>query len=175
MNILLGITGSVAAKLTPKLQQAIIDAGHVLKTVCTKSASNFIPESPNFIYNDDDAEWRYYHDYNTVLHIDLVKWADKFLIAPCTANTLSKIECGICDNLLTSCVRAWPKDKSHIILAPAMNTEMWDKDHIKRQYEKLVINGCYSWIAPIEKTLFCGDIGMGAMASIDDIVNRLED
>jgi phosphopantothenoylcysteine decarboxylase len=173
MNILLGVTGSVAAKLNPKLEMALVDAGYVVKTVLTESAKRFT-YSTQTSYDDED-EWRYYNENSTVLHIDLVKWADVFVIAPCTANTLSKIEVGICDNLLTCCVRAWPhKDKRNIILAPAMNTCMWDKTHVHRQYDNLCLRGDYSWIPPVEKTLFCGDTGIGAMADIDTIVERIK-
>ncbi len=172
MNVLLGVTGSIAAKLTPKLEMAIVDAGHTVRTVMTSSALRFT-YSTQQSYEDED-EWKYYNDENKVLHIDLVKWADVLVIAPCTANTLAKIHVGICDNLLTCCVRAWPcKEKKHIILVPAMNCEMFDKPLLEKQYQDLVIRGSYSWIAPVEKKLFCGDAGVGAMANIEDIVKRI--
>jgi phosphopantothenoylcysteine decarboxylase len=173
MNVLLGVTGSIAAKLTRKLSQSIKDSGHEIKTVYTNSAYHFTQRTIYGGYGDDE-EWEYYHDNDSVLHIDLVKWADVFVIAPCTANTLAKIANGICDNLLTSCVKAWPRDKTrNIILAPAMNSEMWynkiTQDHINTlSYDRFDI------IEPIEKKLYCGDTGIGAMAHIDDIVNSIE-
>lgn len=174
MKVLLGITGSVAARLTPKIQKALEDQGHEVKTIFTKSALYFHPEKLKVGEYEDDNEWSYYKVNDKVLHIDLTKWADVFVIAPCTANTLSKIHVGICDNLLTSCVRAWPtNDKRHIILAPAMNCEMFNKPQIEKQYEDLVLNGQYSWIAPVSKVLFCGDVGIGAMAPIEVIVHRV--
>jgi len=63
-----------------------------------------------------------------VLHIDLAKWADIFVIAPCSANTLAKLAYGICDNLLTSVARAWDADRP-LVIAPAMNTHMWTHPH----------------------------------------------
>lgn len=171
MNVLLGVTGSVAATLNPKLEYAMKDSDHIIRTVLTDSAKRFT-YSTQTSYDDED-EWRYYEAESRVLHIDLVKWADIFLIAPCTANTLSKIEVGICDNLLTSCVRAWPSEKRRIILAPAMNSEMWYTPHIDRQYDSMVRSGNYDWIMPVEKKLYCGDTGIGAMADIEDIVDRL--
>lgn len=172
MNVLLGVTGSVAAKLTPKLEYALIDAGHTVQTVMTSSAQRFTYSTQKWY--DDEDEWKYYDNESRVLHIDLVKWADVLVVAPCTANTLAKIANGICDNLLTCCVRAWPsKDKRHIILAPAMNTEMFDKPLLKQQYQNLVLNGSYSWVEPVEKKLYCGDTGIGAMASIEDIIKRI--
>lgn len=175
MKVLLGVTGSIACKLTTKLKVELALKGHTIKTIVTNSALKLKRTDDAWgDYHTDEDEWTYYKDHNKVLHIDLVKWADVLVVAPCTANTLSKIHAGICDNLLTCCVRAWPsKDKKHIILVPAMNTEMFDKPLIKKQYQDLVISGSYSWIKPVEKTLFCGDTGMGAMASIEDIVKGI--
>jgi phosphopantothenoylcysteine decarboxylase len=169
MKVLLGVTGSVAAKLNPKLEMALVDAGHIVKTVFTDSAKKFT-YSTQTSYDDED-EWRYYDNESKVLHIDLVKWADVLVVAPCTANTLAKINAGICDNLLTCCVRAWPEGKRRIILAPAMNTEMWNKPHIKNQCG--LLHWRYDWIAPVVKTLYCGDTGMGAMAPIEEIIKRI--
>lgn len=174
MKILLGVTGSVAATLTQKMKVELALAGHSIKTVVTQSALRFKrPDDAWGNYYVDEDEWSYYETENKVLHIDLVKWADVFLIAPCTANTLSKIANGICDNLLTSCVRAWPLDKRKIIIAPAMNCEMWYKPQIDKQYDALVRHGNYIWVGPVEKQLFCGDEGIGAMAQIEDIIKEV--
>lgn len=171
MNILLGVTGSVAAKLNPKLEMALVDAGHEVQTVLTNSAMKFT-YSTRKSYDDED-EWSYYREEGRVLHIDLVKWADVFLVAPCTANTLAKIANGICDNLLTSCVRAWDWEKK-IIIAPAMNTYMYEKS-ITEQHRRMLYssgNG-FVWVPPVCKTLYCGDTGIGAMAPIEEIIKRI--
>lgn len=177
MKILLGITGSVAATLAPKMVDALFLEGYEVTVITTDSSKNFFNEKEltdkGAIVYFDKSEWDFYHLHKTVLHIDLVKWADCFLIAPCTANTLSKIHVGICDNLLTCCVRAWPK-KRKIVLAPAMNCEMFEKKILDKQYEDLVLYGNYSWVAPQNKKLFCGDEGVGAMARIEDIIKRLK-
>ncbi len=173
MKILLGVTGSVAAKLTSKIQHALRVSGHEVKTVFTTPALNFYPWELSSNEYSDTNEWSYYKSCDKVLHIDLVKWADRFVIAPCTANTLSKIHVGICDNLVTSCVRAWPQNKHGIFLAPAMNCEMWSKKILDKQYEDMVNNGSYHWIPPQSKKLFCGDEGVGAMADIKDILNSV--
>jgi len=170
MKVLLGVSGSVAAKLNEKLRDSLYKEGHELRTIYTQSSLHFTYKNLYDGYEDED-EWKYYEKENRVLHIDLVKWADVLVVAPCTANTLSKIHSGICDNLLTCCVRAWPEGKKKIILAPAMNTEMWMKPHIQNQYESLIWR--YDWIPPVSKTLFCGDTGIGAMASIEDIVKAI--
>lgn len=174
MKILLGISGSVAAKLTPKIQKAIIDAGHEVKTIATSSSlyfrNNWYEWKPYYV---DSDEWEYYKTENKVLHIDLVQWADKFIIAPCTANTLAKIANGISDNLLTSCFRAWNLDKE-IYIAPAMNTRMWESPFTNEHVKSLKTLIGAHFIPPVSKELFCGDTGIGAMADIGDIMKTLE-
>lgn len=172
MKILLGVTGSVAAKLTPKIQQAFMDRGHEVKTIFTQSSLYFLETDRLKIGEyEDESEWSYYKTNNQVLHIDLVKWADKFIIAPCTANTLAKIYAGICDNLLTSCVRAWDHKKK-MIIAPAMNTYMYKNPPTYKQITQMTDHGIV-FVDPVEKELFCGDTGVGAMAQIDDIVKAI--
>lgn len=171
MNILLGVTGSIAAKLTPKLEMALVDDGHDVQTVFTQSALKFTC-STRKSYDDED-EWRYYDNESRVLHIDLVKWADVLVIAPCTANTLSKISNGICDNLLTCCVRAWSV-KQHLVIVPAMNTQMFTHP-VMREHAQMVTSRGAIWIPPQTKQLFCGDTGIGAMAEIDVIIKRLKE
>lgn len=170
MNVLLGVSGSVAATLTQKMKVELALAGHSIKTVVTQSALQFKEDNDAWgdFYTDYD-EWKIYSKEHKVLHIDLVNWSDVLVIAPCTANTLSKIHAGISDNLLTCCVRAWPNCKRRIFIAPAMNTEMLNKPQYKDAYN----SGEYTFIEPVEKTLFCGAEGLGAMAQIEDIVNSL--
>lgn len=165
MNILVGVTGSIAAKLSFRLEKALGEAGHKLKYVMTENSIRFgSPSYINDVYDDED-EWRYYEKENAVLHIDLVKWADIFLIAPATANTLAKIKNKISDNLLTCCALAWNPSK-HMIVAPAMNTQMW----YNLGEDRFFIGTDMKVVMPQEKTLYCGDTGIGAMAEISDIV-----
>jgi phosphopantothenoylcysteine decarboxylase len=167
MKVLVGITGSVAAKLTSKIQQALIDKGHEVKTVFTKSALYFHDGKSLFDEYDDD-EWSYYKNENKVLHIDLTKWADRFVVAPCTANTMAKIANGFCDNLVTSCVRAWDLNK-RLYIAPAMNCKMWE-NLVTQGHRKSLVNRGYFIHDPVEKELFCGDLGIGVMAPIEDLL-----
>lgn len=171
MNILLGVTGSVAAVLTPKLVKTLSDKGHTVTVVVTNTATHFIKEKVEF-YRDDD-EWVMFNEIgDPILHIELRKWADLFLIAPCTMNTLGKIANGLCDNLLTNIARAWDYSKPFCI-APACNTFMWDNITTAQQIE--IIKGLsIDVIPPISKTLACGDTGVGAMADISTIVKYVE-
>jgi phosphopantothenoylcysteine decarboxylase len=96
------------------------------------------------------------------------------LIAPLSANTLAKMAHGICDNFLCCIARAWPKEKP-VVLAPAMNTEMWidpiTDEHfvaLRKRFHKLTV------VEPESKLLACGDTGVGAMARIECIVEAIE-
>lgn len=184
MKILLGITGSVAAKLTHKIAAALINENHEVQIVATQSSFYFwsendlTPETREKIKILRDAdEWigdRYVED-EPVAHIELSKWADVFLIAPATKNTLGKLAYGIADNLLTCVGAAWwnheAGDQKPLIVAPAMNTRMWHHPttemhfHMLRRFykEKLII------IPPVSRKLACGDTGIGALADIKDI------
>lgn len=177
MKILLGVTGSIAAKLTSKLIAELKQAGHEVRLVGTEISKHFVNDQIDdagdlegvIIYFDAD-EWYHQKSYGKVLHIDLTKWADVFIIAPCTANTLTKIGLGLCDNLVTNCARAWPKDKK-LIVALAANTEMIKHPMTAESCACMeVIFSNLAWVSPTTKTLYCGDTGIGAMANIEDIV-----
>jgi len=199
VKILLGVTGSVAATLTPKLYKELSRLGEVI-VVATDKAEHFfeMPHKRSYTHTgqagvcwwwnnlgfgdkeprifDDKSEWALWHKKgDPVQHIDLCKWADICVIAPLTANTLAKMANGICDNLLTSLVRAWNYEKP-MFLAPAMNEMMWSHpltfEHLQKlrslQYQSIHV------IDPATKMLACGDVGKGAMADIGDVVKRIE-
>lgn len=171
MNVLLGVTGSVAAVLTPKLVDTLSKNGHIVIVVMTNTAPKFLKEKVTY-YKDED-EWSMFNEIgDPILHIELRKWADAFLIAPCTMNTLGKLTNGLCDNLLTNIARAWDYSKPFFI-APAANTYMWDSLTTARQLEIIKELGI-KVISPTSKTLACGDTGVGAMANIKTIIDTLE-
>lgn len=200
-NVLLGVTGSVAAVRTPELFARLTASGHQVKILATKAALYFF--DPAFarrgqdLYLDED-EWpgreagqRYQRD-DAVLHIELRRWAELLLIAPLDANTLAKLAAGLCDNCLTCVWRAWDPQRP-VILAPAMNTLMWEHpftpQHLRRLLddrvpEDLDQDGVVAWInrtagklrvvPPISKQLACGDVGVGAMAEVAEIVAAVQ-
>ncbi|XP_060030197.1 phosphopantothenoylcysteine decarboxylase isoform X4 [Erinaceus europaeus] len=108
-----------------------------------------------------------------VLHIELRRWADLMLVAPLDANTLGKVASGICDNLLTCVLRAWDRSKP-LLFCLAMNTAMWEHPLTAQQRDQLRVFG-YTEIPCVAKTLVCGDQGMGAMAEVDTIVDRVRE
>jgi phosphopantothenoylcysteine decarboxylase len=206
-RVVLGVTGSVAAIRTPALVAAMRRHNHQLRVVATEPALYFFnpdaldgppahaaeTERADFIYRDRD-EWPSdrYRRGDSVLHIAFREWAEMLVVAPLDANTLGKFAIGLCDNFLTCLFRAWDFSKP-VILAPAMNTLMWQKpatarhlgqllldygnlrslpegwsletaaEHFARQAPNLIL------IPPQSKRLACGDIGMGAMAEVSAI------
>lgn len=181
MNILLGVTGSVAATLTPKIVSELSkNKDNNVQIIITKNAGYFFNINGFDYYNiklwQDADEWQPYIKYvknDDIPHIDLCKWADVLLIAPLTANTLAKMANGLADNLLTSTIRAWSR-KNPIILAPAMNTYMWNHPATDEHLQKIKRWFNVIIIPPIEKKLACGDTGIGALADISDIIKTME-
>jgi phosphopantothenoylcysteine decarboxylase len=176
-NLLLGVTGSVASTLTPQLFKALTDTFNI-KVIATDSASKFFDQHDECFHRDyrrhlffDKDEWNpSWRKGEKILHISLRDWASCILIAPLSANTLGKMANGLADNLLTSIIRAWDPTKP-MVVAPAMNTQMWENPITS--YQLGIIRTIYepTIIQPIKKTLACGDVGIGAMALISDIVN----
>jgi len=123
----------------------------------------------------DDDEWTgTFKIGDPILHIELRRWADIVLIAPCSANTLSKIAHGLCDNLATSLLRALaPTTPTYVF--PAMNTLMYEhpltSEHVRIVRDILR----YEVVGPISKGLACGDVGLGAMIEWRDIVQIVVD
>lgn len=175
-NILLGVTGSVAAIKVTDLVNSLLTFANI-RIVTTLSGEYFLKSQMDTlralnidIYRDDD-EWPkisgHYEIGNPILHIELRRWADLLLVAPLDANTLAKITHGFCDNLLTNTIRAWDWSKPFVV-CPAMNTMMWNNAPTQEQINLLKNRGGII-INPVEKKLACNDVGMGAMAVVENI------
>ncbi|XP_002732751.1 phosphopantothenoylcysteine decarboxylase-like isoform X2 [Saccoglossus kowalevskii] len=176
-NVLIGCTGSVASilmnQLVTELQGSIENIE--IRVVATKHSQHFFDSTslPVKVYQDED-EWKAWTNRSDpVLHIELRKWADMFLIAPLDANTLAKISNGLCDNLLTTIARAWDLKKC-FLFCPAMNTLMWEHP-VTSKHINILKQWGYKEIPCIEKTLVCGDTGFGAMAEISTIVKTVKE
>ncbi|XP_065671168.1 uncharacterized protein LOC100206000 isoform X5 [Hydra vulgaris] len=167
LNILLGCTGSVAAIKVPELIECLKKKWNNanIKLVLTKNSEFFLTKVLE--RTTSKVEW-----YKDVDEWKLSKWADIFLICPLDANTMAKLATGLCDNLLTCICRAWDFKKP-IIVAPAMNTLMWQNPLSSQQVALLTQLG-YFFIYPIAKLLACGDtvlfLGIGAMEEVTLIV-----
>jgi phosphopantothenoylcysteine decarboxylase len=173
MNILLGVTGSVATIVTEQLLHSLLKLGDV-KIVASERALHFLNGNSKACLVPDSAEWEWRKKGDPIVHIELRKWADVFVIAPCSANTLAMIANGLCDNLLTNVARCWNwNENKRMLVAPAMNTAMWDHPATFEHLNKITLWGA-KIIQPVEKTLACGDTGVGAMADIKTISEMVE-
>lgn len=164
-NILIGITGGIAAYKICSLIRLFKKARANVRVVVTPNALQFVTKltlqtlSNNEVYVDN-----FEIDEFKPEHISLCE-SDIFVIAPATANTISKIANGICDNLLLSTACAFSKP---ILLAPAMNTNMWENPFVKENLAKLKNHG-YHILNPESGFLACGTNGTGRMVEVEDI------
>ena len=206
-RIILGVTGSVAALRTAALYGALRRGGHEVRVVATEASLHFFDPAElgesveedrrGPVFRDAD-EWagKGYRRDDPVLHIEFRKWADLLVLAPLDANTLAKMALGLCDNFLTCVYRAWDFQKP-VVLAPAMNTLMWENPATLRHLRQIMIDhgdakgANERWalgeaaeafarfaprvllIPPQAKRLACGDVGVGAMAEASTIAESV--
>ncbi|MDQ7049537.1 MAG: bifunctional phosphopantothenoylcysteine decarboxylase/phosphopantothenate--cysteine ligase CoaBC [Enterobacterales bacterium] len=170
-NIVVGVTGGIAAYKSPDLVRRLQEQGFVVRVVMTAGAENFItattlqavsghPVNNDLFDNEAEA---------AMGHIELAKWADIILIAPATANCLSKIAHGLADDLLTSLILA---SSAQLMLAPAMNQQMWKNKAIISNAESLKQRGILLF-GPDAGEQACGDVGLGRMREPSQLVEAL--
>ena len=172
-TIVLGVTGSIAAYKAADIISSLMKKDYAVNVVMTKGAAQFITPltlqtlSKNKVYTDVFQE----ECPNEIKHITLAKNADLILIAPATANIIGKLANGIADDMLTSLFLA--VQKIPVLIAPAMNTRMYENSVVSESLAKLANRG-FTIIEPRECRLACGEIGKGALAGISDIVAVVE-
>ncbi|MEA2099147.1 MAG: bifunctional phosphopantothenoylcysteine decarboxylase/phosphopantothenate--cysteine ligase CoaBC [Campylobacterota bacterium] len=165
-KILLGVTGSIAVYKSLELVRLFTKAGADVKVVMTPSAKKFVTPlsfetlTANRVLDDSNESWSDEHN-----HIKTTQWADIFVIAPATANTIAKLANAIADNILLQCALAYPHTK---ILAPSANTNMIENPITKANIKMLSIAN-YEVIETQTKELACKVNGNGAMAEPIDI------
>ena len=173
MNILLIVSGGIAAYKSIDLCSSLVKQGNDVKVILTKNAENFVTQLPfqtltkNRVYTSTFEEI----DENEIQHIDLTKWADKIIVAPATANLISKFANGIADDLASSLMLA-VRDVSRVYIVPAMNTFMYRNPIIQENMNKLIKLG-FNFVEPESGLLACGDVGEGKFPSIEKIENAL--
>jgi phosphopantothenoylcysteine decarboxylase/phosphopantothenate--cysteine ligase len=168
-NVLLGISGGIAAYKTPDLVRKFIAQGANVRVVMTDSAKEFVSPlalqavSGNKVSNsllDEDAE-------AAMGHIELARWADILVVAPATANIMAKLTHGLADDLLTTLALA---TVAPIVIVPAMNQQMWAAHATTENLQKLQSRGVMQ-IGPASGEQACGDIGYGRMVEPEEIVS----
>lgn len=172
-NILLGVTGGIAAYKAPAICSLLRKQGANVKVILTEAAQKFVGKitfqtmSGNLVHTDmfDESPQN-----AEVEHITLAKWADIFVIAPATANTIAKFACGIADNLLTSTFLA---ARSKIMIVPAMNTFMLNHPATRENMQKLKDRGMII-LGTHTDLLACNDVGDGKMLEPAEIVEEID-
>ncbi|MBD1996429.1 bifunctional phosphopantothenoylcysteine decarboxylase/phosphopantothenate--cysteine ligase CoaBC [Leptolyngbya sp. FACHB-541] len=172
-RILIGVGGGIAAYKICEIISTLAKAGAEVRAILTNSAQEFITPltiatlSRHPAYTDQSF-WHPTH--HRPLHIELGEWAEIFAIAPLTANTLAKLTYGLADNLLTNTVLA---SACPVLLAPAMNTEMWQQQSVQRNWQQVQTDRRYHTVGPAAGILACDRIGNGRMAEPSEILAQL--
>lgn len=173
MHIIVGITGGIAAYKTPELVRLLVKAGHEVRCAVTEHALQFTTRatletvSSNPLYSDLFAG----NDHGTE-HISLKDWADWMIVAPATANCIGKMANGIADDALSTLLLAMPTQR--VLLAPAMNSQMWNHPSVQHNLEVLHQWGVHT-IGPESGALACGTDGVGRMAEPVAIADKIRD
>jgi phosphopantothenoylcysteine decarboxylase / phosphopantothenate---cysteine ligase len=169
-HVLIGVGGGIAVYKVCEVVSKLFQMGMEIRVILTHSAQEFIKPltlatlSRHQAYTDQDF-WQSHHA--RPLHIELGEWADLMVIAPLTANTLAKLTYGLADNLLTNTVLA---STCPILLAPAMNTDMWEQETVKANWYKLQEFKRYYSLSPTGGLLACDRVGIGRMAEAPEIM-----
>lgn len=167
-NIILGVCGSIAAYKSAVLVRLLVKAGANVKVILTADAANFITPLTLATLSKNPVYTKYFEEETGVWsnHVELGLWADYMIIAPASANTLSKMANGICDNLLSA---VYLSAKCPVYFAPAMDLDMWKHESTRENVNKLQTFGNIM-IAPTSGELASGLHGEGRMAEPEEII-----
>jgi len=171
-KILLIICGGISAYKSLEVIRLLKKRGAAVKTILTKSAKEFVtPLSVASLSQEKDYDDLFNAENETEMdHISLSRWSDLILVAPATANTISKLSIGSSDDLASTVMLASDKD---IFLAPAMNVRMWEHPSTKENLNKLKKYG-YKIIGPEIGDMACGEFGEGKMTEPNEIIRQIE-
>jgi len=171
-KILLIICGGISAYKSLELIRLLKKNGSEIKTILTKSAKEFVtPLSVASLSQEKVYDDLFNSDNESEMdHISLSRWADVILVAPTTANTISKLSTGVSDDLASTVILASDKD---IFLTPAMNVRMWEHPSTKENLKKLKSYG-YKLIGPEKGDMACGEFGEGKMTEPKEILKEIE-
>lgn len=170
-TIVLGVTGGIAAYKSANLASMLVKLNADVHVIMTQNATRFItPMTFETLTNNKCIVDTFDRNFSfDVKHVSLAKRGDLFVVAPCTANVIGKLAHGICDDMLTTTMLATRAPK---LIAPAMNTGMWENPILQDNLVKLQGYG-YHIIPPIIGRLACGDTGTGKMNSEEVIIEHI--
>ena len=165
-NILLGVTGSIAAYKAVEIARRLIEEGFNVSVVMTKAACNFItPLTFESVTGKPVLTDLFSDPYS---HINLSKGSHLLLIAPATANTINKFSCGLADDILSN---LWLTYEGQTIIAPAMNHRMYRHPIVQKNIKELRELGV-DFVGPVSGSLACGEEGIGKMSDVSTIVEH---
>lgn len=175
MRLLVGVTGGIAAYKAADLCSKAMKAGYEVRVMMTPSATRFVgpltfegltgqPVFVDVLGTGADTEGS-----SAVRHISWARWPDVVCLAPVTLTTLSKLAVGIADNALLTVVHAL-EPEIPVLVAPAMNTQMWNHPTNQRNLRWIEETGRYRIVAPSSKRLACGEVGVGGLAEVPDLM-----
>jgi len=172
-KILLIICGGISAYKSLEVIRSLKKKGASIKAILTKSAKEFVtPLSVSSLSQEKVYDDLFNMESESEMdHISLSRWSDVILVAPATANTISKLSTGLSDDLASTVMLASDKD---IFLAPAMNVRMWEHPSTKENLKKLKSYG-YKIIGPETGDMACGEFGEGKMTEPNEIIKKIED
>ncbi|MBI1375140.1 MAG: phosphopantothenoylcysteine decarboxylase [Phycisphaera sp.] len=174
-RLIVAVTGGIAAFKTCTLVSRLVQAGHDVTVLMTDAATRFVgPLTFESLSGKPvhTSQWQQitHHDSQ---HVALARGADLMVIAPASANTIARLAAGLCDNIVTTTAAALPRT-TPVLLAPAMNAEMWDHPITQRNLATLVDTLGYHTVGPGEGWQACRTRGAGRMSEPDEILQRVE-
>lgn len=170
-NILIAVSGSISAYKIADVVSELGKAGHEVQCILTRSAKEFV--SPLVLETLSGRPARsevFGADVSGTEHIDLARWADLLVFAPASANMLARLALGLADDLPSTVALA---SEAPMLIAPAMNTVMWEKAVVQQNLATLVARGAQV-MNPASGLLACGEVGMGKLAPVAEIVAAIE-
>lgn len=173
-RVLLGVTGAIACYKVCSLVRRMVSAGWQVRVVATPQALAFVGEVTWRTLSQAAVEQSAFAADSgwPPRHIALADWCDLFLVAPCTANTLAKLVHGVADNLLTEVALALPREKP-LLVAPSMNTRMWEAAATQENVATLVRHGG-QLLQPAAGELACGVTGTGRLPEPEELWAALQ-
>ncbi|MDP2689422.1 MAG: bifunctional phosphopantothenoylcysteine decarboxylase/phosphopantothenate--cysteine ligase CoaBC, partial [Deltaproteobacteria bacterium] len=172
-KVVLGVTGAISAYKALELARLLVKEEAVVWPVMTRSATEFISALSLSTLAKNEVYTGLFEltGASRISHIELAQKADLIIAAPATANLIGKVAGGIADDLLTTVIQA---AAAPVLIAPSMNTRMWDNPLVAANVERLKSLG-YLFVGPCEGELACGYEGKGRLAPVEDILEAAED
>jgi phosphopantothenoylcysteine decarboxylase len=172
-NVLLCVTGSIAVYKAAEIANRLTKDGYRVETIMTDSAREFVTPLTFQTLTKNKVYTTMFQEYepDKVEHVSLAKKADLCLVAPATANIIGKIASGIADDMATTVIMAL--EHAPVYICPAMNTNMYENPIVQKNIKNLADLG-YRFIEPKASLLACGDVGKGALADVDIIIETVE-